>query len=266
MSWARLDDEILDNDKIARAGALGLLLHVAGITWCARNLTDGRIPKQKVQCLLNLTGIYVDRGNDAGVPFTTATGNGAIDHPMAEQIALHLKGQELWHDRGDHWEIHDYLEYNPSREEVLSRREHARTKKHRQRSRPLGTPAECPPGTTGGSPPVSLAAVPAHPVPVPVPDSKREKINTRTKRNGGGWFVVPEGETLTADRRGMAIKGGLAPAAVQETWGEFEDYEFRRARHDVDRAWRNWIRKAAKRQNDLATLKGFGQSFGARRA
>ena len=44
--WARLDDAILDNpEEIIAAGPLGFALHVAAITWCARNLTDGFIPQ-----------------------------------------------------------------------------------------------------------------------------------------------------------------------------------------------------------------------------
>lgn len=225
MSWAKLDDEILDNKKIARAGTLGLLLHTAGITWCARNLTDGRIPKHKVRCLLNLSGIYVDRGNDAGMPLRVAGSNGAIDHPDADAIAEHLAREDvgLWHDRGDEWEIHDYLEYNPSREEVLSRREVARQKKRRQRR-----PAVSPQGTTPENP----SAVPTHPVPVPVPVSRTEK-RVRTKREETPWpddFALTPALDEYGKKRGctdrrlafeFAKNKAKGAGRVQKDWAHF---------------------------------------------
>lgn len=131
MAWAAIDDAILDNGKIGRAGALGLLLHTAAISWCARNLTDGRLPKAKVACLLNLSGLGVAPGNDAGVPRRSAATD--FVRPDPDAIADHLAAVGLWHDRGETWELHDYLKYNPSRADVLERRAatRARVQKHR---------------------------------------------------------------------------------------------------------------------------------------
>ena len=97
MAWVKLDDAILDNHKIIRAGPLGFMLHVAAITWCGRNLTDGLIPKCKARLLL--------------------------EHERFPDLAQVMVEVGLWHDRGDCWEVHDYLEYNPSRADVLAKRE-----------------------------------------------------------------------------------------------------------------------------------------------
>jgi len=134
MAWAAIDDAILDNGKIGRAGALGLLLHTAAISWCARNLTDGRLPKAKVALLLNLSGVTVAPGNDAGVARRRGAVSPEVVQPDAEAIADHLAAIGLWHDRGETWEIHDYLKYNPSRADVLERRAatRARMQKHRR--------------------------------------------------------------------------------------------------------------------------------------
>ena len=253
MSWAKLDDAILDNGKIAQAGTLGLLLHVAGITWCARNLTDGRIPKAKVSCLLNLCGIYVDRGNDSGCapgcppgcpPGSPAQVSGvSIDHPDADGIALHLSSVGLWHDRGEEWELHDYLKYNPSREEVLAKRQHAREKKQRQRSdsdvRPAGSPPACPPGTLRGSP----DAVPIPPVPVPVPLQKEKDTESRRGRR------LPSDFVLTTERRAMALAKGLPATRHQEEFEKFTDHFHalpgaRGRKVDWDATWRNWCAHA----------------------
>jgi hypothetical protein len=132
MAWAAIDDAILDNGKIGRAGVLGLVLHTAAISWCARNLTDGRLPKAKVALLLNLSGVTVAPGNDAGVPRRGALAE--LVRPDPEAIADHLAAIGLWHDRGDDWEIHDYLKYNPSRADVFERRAATRSRmqKHRR--------------------------------------------------------------------------------------------------------------------------------------
>src|SRR5262245_12695742 len=121
--WARLDDAILDNPKIIAAGPLGFALHVAAITWCARNLTDGFIPKPKVGTLLGLPSLQVSETTKVRVLHTLT----------ADDLASDLVRLNLWHDRGDQYEVHDYLVYNPSRDQVLARRKKtaARGKKFR---------------------------------------------------------------------------------------------------------------------------------------
>jgi hypothetical protein len=148
--WARLDDAILDNPKIIAAGPLGFALHVAAITWCARNLTDGFIPKRRVAQLLDLSSLHVRE----------ATRPRALHAVTAERVADDLARIGLWHDRGAHWEVHDYLVYNPSKPEVLARRARDRTKKRKQR-RGLGVSPPVSPGDSRGNL--------RYPVPVPVP-------------------------------------------------------------------------------------------------
>jgi hypothetical protein len=126
MVWARLDDAILDNPKITEAGALGLLLHVAAITWCARNLSDGRIPIVKARQLVDLSGVYIDDGNDGGCPwFGPRALAGGCSTPEPDRIAQHLIDVGLWERDGEDlsvYVLHDFLAYNPSREAVESNR------------------------------------------------------------------------------------------------------------------------------------------------
>jgi len=145
--WARLDDAILDNPKIIEAGALGFALHVAAITWCARNLSDGFIPKRRVGQLLDLTSLHVSEATEAQVRHAVT----------AADVAADLARIGLWHDRGRMWELHDYLDYNPPRERVLARREAAR----KRRANVQRTSRE----RRANVPRSSL-----HPVPVPVPE------------------------------------------------------------------------------------------------
>jgi hypothetical protein len=123
MSWARLDDAILDNPKIIAAGPLGFALHVAAITWCARNLTDGFIPKRRVAQLLDLPSLQVSERTKVRI----------LHAVTADDVAADLARIGLWHDHGESWELHHFLEYNFSRAQVLHRREKAldRVNKHR---------------------------------------------------------------------------------------------------------------------------------------
>ena len=158
--WARLDDAILDNPKIIAAGPIGLLLHVAAITWCARNLTDGLIPKRRVSTLVPLDSI----GTALPAPPACGPEEDRFDPLDADEVADTLAMIGLWHDRGAYWELHDYLVYNPPRAKVLADRERARCKKAKQRVSRGDSP-----GDTQGDMHVVPPSVPMRPVPVPVP-------------------------------------------------------------------------------------------------
>jgi hypothetical protein len=108
MSWFKLDDHFPDHPKILAAGGDAAWLWVCGGCYCARHLTDGLIPKAAVPRLS-------DRRN-----------------PM--KLAQRLVEVGLWIDRGDHFGMHDYLEFNPSRADVEGVRDSARIRMNEARS------------------------------------------------------------------------------------------------------------------------------------
>lgn len=139
MVWAKLDDAILDNPKIARAGVYGFALHVAAITWCCRNLTDGFIPYARTNALLDTSRVEFDQANPLalpGGPRSMAGGSGLDPH----DVAAHLVACGLWERVDGGYSIHDFLVYNPSREEVIREKEkgRVRSEKHRNRQRTSG--------------------------------------------------------------------------------------------------------------------------------
>lgn len=126
MPWVKLDDAILDNPKILAAGPLGFALHVAAICYCARNLTDGFLPTAKAANLLDLSGVHCDRANPCGRPqygMPTSMSGNAVD--VADVIDS-LVELELWHVVPGGFEVHDFLEYNPSRAKVEADRQQAK--------------------------------------------------------------------------------------------------------------------------------------------
>ncbi len=175
MSWAKLDDAMLDNDKIVAVGTLGFALHVAGILHCSRNLTDGFVPTGRVATLLDFTGLR-----------TTA-------HAVLERL-LTCKPAPLWRrdDERDGYEINDYLKYNPSKAQALAKRDAARKRQGRHRdgspevqdeSRRDGSIGHA---VTGGEHPRDFAPDSLPPVPVPpLSDSKNESESVRARVTWG---------------------------------------------------------------------------------
>src|SRR5581483_3384403 len=107
-----LDPRFPDHPKILAAGPLAAWLHVAGICYANRHLTDGFIP---VGQLTHLCALPANVGG------------------LAERLARDLVDVGLWHEADGGFEIHDYAHYQPTRSFLEERREHWRTRKRRQR-------------------------------------------------------------------------------------------------------------------------------------
>lgn len=111
MPWVKLDDHFADHPKLAAIDAwerpLAVFLHIMALCWCNRHLTDGFVPKAAVERLApELVDYDYERGN--------------ISPTL---IASKLVACGLWEENQAFYIIHDYLEYQPSREEVLALRE-----------------------------------------------------------------------------------------------------------------------------------------------
>lgn len=116
MTWVRYDDSFPIHRKVAPLDDATFRLHSEAIFWCSRNTTDGRIAADELHTIS-----------------TRAT----------VQRVGKLIGRNLWHAAGhecpsekcppagpDGWVIHDYLEYQPTKEKV---RAEAAAKAERQR-------------------------------------------------------------------------------------------------------------------------------------
>lgn len=125
MPWVKLTDDWYDDDAMASVGPLGLAMWVTGLSWCARNLTDGRIPHRQARKLIDLQGIAVD-----GEPL------------LADQVASQLVEAGVWSRMADGYLVRNYLKYQPSREKVLGDRAKDRERKS---SRPRAAGQSSPP-------------------------------------------------------------------------------------------------------------------------
>ena len=114
MAWARLDDSFYDHPKVIKLAenhsAAGFL-HVRAIAYCSKHLTDGLIPRVMVESL-----VPVQRDRD-------------------EQVGALLE-MGFWYraEDKDAYAIHDFLDYQPTRDEVAEKRRKDRERKRQERA------------------------------------------------------------------------------------------------------------------------------------
>lgn len=92
MSWVKLDDGFPDHPKTVALSVPAKWAYIEGLCYCARYLTDGLIPEKKAR----------EFGN--------------------ARVGNELVNAGLWDRIPDGFQVHDYLEYNPARVDVLSKR------------------------------------------------------------------------------------------------------------------------------------------------
>jgi hypothetical protein len=100
MTWVRVDDQLHAHPKIRAAwrtepAALGL--HLLALSYASAYLTDGRIDPEFVRLQIPARA-------------------------KRERALTALVDAGLWETNGAGWTIHDYLDFNDSRDRVLARR------------------------------------------------------------------------------------------------------------------------------------------------
>jgi hypothetical protein len=95
MSWVKLDDQFFLNPKVISAGRDARDLYLAALTYTAGQLTDGYLPEG---CILLVAAM---------AQITTAA-----------ESAKRLVDVGLWDKCKTGYTIHDYLDYNPSGDQV----------------------------------------------------------------------------------------------------------------------------------------------------
>lgn len=128
MPWVRFDDQFTIHRKVDGLSDAAYRLHTSAIFWCARNLTDG----------------FVSREDLDGVTARVRT---------PERFAAECVKRGTWHEArhdcgsdncaapvdADGWVIHDYLEYQFSKEQVLADRKKAAERQANWRARKSGS-------------------------------------------------------------------------------------------------------------------------------
>lgn len=139
MTWVKIDDQFTDHPKIVEAGPLAAWLYVCSLTYASRYLTDGFIPDPQVRRLADLKNVAT--------------------------LVQKLVDTGLWDRVANGYNVHDYLDYNPTAERVKAEREAAKERMKNKRSSP-----ELLPNIAGSSP--SPTRTPSHTPVVGTEDSE----------------------------------------------------------------------------------------------
>lgn len=133
MTWTKLSDDFAQHPKIIAAGERAELLHIHALIYSNRFLTDGRIPK---------------------IVALTLTHNAKADVGRLVELGI-------WAEVEQEYEIHDFLEYQPSRAEVLA--------KHKQKASAGRAGGQATARARAQANAVAERVAESKPVPVPVP-------------------------------------------------------------------------------------------------
>lgn len=162
MTWVRIDDCFMGHRKVRALSDRAFRLHMEGLCFAALNLSDGYLDHDAVRRL---------RGNAraSGKHFRELVDGG------------------LWHETDDGIEIHDYLDFNKSRDEVEAERRRKSEAGKLGASTRWGNASAMAPAIAEGNG-SSDAPVPTRPLPV---DEKASKAVL--DGIGANGFVVPAG-------------------------------------------------------------------------
>ena len=112
MAWGKVDDKLHSSVKWRSASKPARALWSTGLSWCMDQLTDGFVPRDMLPVL---------------------------DGTRAEAASLVRAG--LWEEVDGGYLYHDWLDYQPSREQVLAERAAAAERQRRAREKAKETRA-----------------------------------------------------------------------------------------------------------------------------
>ena len=199
MGWVRVSDDFYDQRKFYGVTALGDALWIRGLAFANRNLTDGFIPKRAVKGLIDTTGLSISVDNFTG------------REASPEDAVTELLTADIWHESGHDCEscpevprgvylIHDYLDFQPSREKVLEERDRVRgrVQNHRDKKRNERVTGDVTAVVTG-----DVRAEYDRPQPQPQPQLRLNKVSQVLNRETGE--IDSEIQVITNSLKGLGV-------------------------------------------------------------
>ena len=92
MTWVKLDDNFPTHPRVVGLSDRTFRTHVTALCYCAKYLTDGHVPTSALRAI------------------------------GPRRSAVELEEAGLWSKTDHGWMIRDFLDYNPSREDVETQR------------------------------------------------------------------------------------------------------------------------------------------------
>lgn len=177
MAWVKMDDGYLFNAKVIAAGRDGRDLHFGCILFSARELTDGFIAEGALTVAAALVGV-----TEVGAALDRCLN--ATGGKSGEGLLVKVEGG---------YRIHDYLAYQPSREQVEKERKAARKRMSDLRGKRSG---EVRANITRTSERTSLAPVTRNPELTPEPVEGVGLTTARTPAPARAVAASPSGPAL----------------------------------------------------------------------
>jgi hypothetical protein len=133
MVWVRLDDHFDEHPKIAAVGPLGLALWVSALAYCNRNLTDGFVPTSVARTLV-CWQVTSPTGATWDISITHMVDvHGSGEDVDSDMVLDQLVAVGLLDEVPGGYRIHDYAEYQPSKEAVRGDRDAAKERMRKVR-------------------------------------------------------------------------------------------------------------------------------------
>lgn len=234
MAWVKLDDKVWSHPKFGALSGDAVRLWMFALCWCNQHETDGSIPRVTVRVL-----------------------GGTSD------AAAELCASGLWHETENGWQIHDYLDHQPSRDDLARKREakaesgrlgginsgktrgSATSKQSLQKPRskreaPASKLVEAKrtPNPTQPNPNLSFGEIDP---PLPPAGGSTTEPDSDPKPKRGRKGKPPADWQPTDAHRAIASERGVDFSLEV---AKFRDHEFATPRSDYDAAFRNWLRSA----------------------
>jgi len=167
MAWVKIDDGFWSNPKVRKAGPCGAGVYVMALSYCGQYLTDGTMPEEIWQLFGN---------------------KWARTQAIEAELVRLENGNVL---------IPDFLDFNPSADEVKRRRAIDLQRKRQARGAKLDKQEEAlSERTANGQTDVvrlDVRAPSALPVPSPSPPTEKEKGRDRSKPRTAPTSPTPDG-------------------------------------------------------------------------
>jgi hypothetical protein len=223
MTWVRIDDSFAQNPKVVSAGPLAMALQVAALCYCNRNLTDGFVPRPVARTLLDWEIV-----DSSGTIHTLAITSGLSGNDVTSAFVISLLldcGMWIEEDKG--YRIHDYLQYQPSSQNVKEQREKTKTRvdqwrKHQKDK--IGN-AEC----NGVTNDVGNVGVTPAPVPVPIKKENPHPPKGCASRFEEFWTAYPHRGKLPDPKKPALekferkVRDGIDPETIIEGAKRYAD-------------------------------------------
>ncbi|MGH3376013.1 MAG: hypothetical protein ACRDP6_14840 [Actinoallomurus sp.] len=117
MPWARFDDQFPINRKVNGLTDTEFRLHVEAVIWCARELTDGRVGRDE----LDLVSRIRSPKKHVAMLVIRKLWHLGDEECLSTSCPAHVDNRV--DPTFDGWMIHDYFEFQFSKEQVLAERE-----------------------------------------------------------------------------------------------------------------------------------------------